>query len=187
VIEKVGPIMNVTFGMIAERNSTKENGFDCMHGDTECEANKIQLCVQKYLQEPSYFWYEYVMCANKELKLLPGVARPCLEIMNVSADRIDTIMQCAAGDEGMALHGASVDYTIDTCGHFHPDPQEGCRSCTMYMEGRLQCSHDIGRAGYFNCPLGHTAEDWVRGVCEMYRVKNDYREAPVPACFLNLV
>lgn len=179
--------MNVSFGMIAERNSSKDSGFDCMHGDSECEADKIQLCVQKYLQEPRYFWYEYVMCASKQVKMLPGVAKPCLEVMNVSTEVIGDIMQCASGDEGMGLMGASVDSTIDLCGHFHPDPQEGCRSCTMYMEGRFQCAHDIGRGGYFDCPVGHTATDWVRAVCEMYRVLNDYHEAPAPACFLELV
>lgn len=177
--------MNLTFGMIAERNSSKDTGFDCMHGDSECEADKIQLCVQKYIQQPRYKWYEYVLCANKQIKMLPGSAKPCLELMNVSSRTIDQIMGCAAGDEGMALMGASVDYTIKQCGHFHPDPADGCRSCTMYIEGRLQCAHDIGRSGYFNCPLGHTATDWVRGICEVYRVLNGYQEAPVPACFLD--
>lgn len=177
--------MNLTFGMIAERNPFKQSGFDSMHGDTEVDADKIQLCVQKHIGGPSYKYFEYVLCANKELKLLPESAKPCLQLMNVSSQTINYIMDCAANEEGMALMGASVDYTIKTCGHFHPDPADGCRSCSMYIEGKLACVHDIGRAGYFNCPEGHTAQDWVRAICEMYRVLNGYREAPAPACFLD--
>lgn len=185
VVMKVGPIMNLTFGMIAEHNSSKLKGFDCMHGDSECDADKIQLCVQKHIPTPNYQYFEYVLCANKELKLLPDSAKPCLQLMNVSAPVIDRIMECAYGDEGLALMGASVDYTIQQCGHFHPDPEDGCRSCTMYIQGGLACAHDIGRSGYFNCPTGHTAQDWVRAICEVYRVLNDYHDAPVPACFLD--
>lgn len=183
--------MNVTFGMIAEANRSTPSGFWCMHGDTECEADIIQLCVQKHLQEPAYKWYEYVQCANREVKNLPGSAKPCLEVMGVDASTIEDIMGCAGGDEGKALMAASVDYTIKKCGHWKPDPLAGCRSCSMYIEGKLQCAHDIGRAGWFNCPLGHTAKDWVRGVCEMYRVVNadspldGYHAAPAPACFLD--
>lgn len=188
VIKEVGSIMNLTIGMIAEYNTSTKSGYSCMHGETECEADIMQLCVQKYVAQPAYKWYQYVQCAAKNVKLVPQISKPCLETMNVSASLIDDIFTCAQGAEGKGLMTASVEYTYARCGHWAQDPAPGCRSCSMYLEGKLGCVHDGGRAGYFDCPMGSTAKDWIKSICYTYQYGQYYgqgygNELP-PACFL---
>eukprot|EP01061_Rhynchopus_euleeides_P029238 TRINITY_DN477_c1_g1_i1.p1 TRINITY_DN477_c1_g1~~TRINITY_DN477_c1_g1_i1.p1 ORF type:complete len:255 (+),score=70.68 TRINITY_DN477_c1_g1_i1:57-767(+) len=188
VIKEVGSIMNLTIGMIAEEDNTTKTGFACMHGDGECVADITQLCVKEKLQKPAYLWMQYVKCASQNVKLVPQISRPCLETMNISANVINDIFTCADGQEGRNLMTANVRYTIGQCGHWHQDPAAGCRSCTMYLEGQLGCIHDIGRAGYYNCPTGNTARAWIDSICQAYKYGKYYgqdfgNELP-PACFL---
>jgi len=188
VIKEVGSIMNLTIGMIAEENATEATGFSCMHGESECRADILQLCVKQKLNKPNYLWMQYVKCVSQNVKLVPQISLPCLETMNVSKALINDIFTCAEGPEGRDLMTANVRYTIDRCGHWHPDPHKGCRSCSMYIEGQLGCVHDIGRAGYYDCPTGNNAEAWIHSICQAYKYGKYYGEdfgnnLP-PACFL---
>merc|ERR1719491_672369 len=97
--------------------------------------------------------------------------------MNVSTKVIEQVFTCAQGEEGKAMMSVSVDYTINRCGHWAPDPAPGCRSCSMYLEGKLGCIHDGGREGYFKCPIGSTAKDWIKEICYNYRYGKYYGES----------
>lgn len=79
----------------------KDGKFQSLHGETEINGNKVQLCAQKH--EPDKFM-EMVVCMNKDIKKIPGNWEDCVEEMNK-----EKIKECYEGEEGTELLKASFE------------------------------------------------------------------------------
>jgi protein-disulfide isomerase len=74
---------------------SEEGIFQSLHGESEINGNKVQLCAQKY--NPEYFM-DLVICMNKDYSKIPDNWESC-------ADGLDKkkIKECYEGDEGNKL------------------------------------------------------------------------------------
>lgn len=155
-----------------------------MHGDSECEGNILQLCVQEHFPVShdieglgKHSWYGFLQCVDDDYEDIPSNTEDCLSALGVPPNVIDDIYECAKGGEGEALMAASVNRTQRLCGGHASSYHHGCKSCEMFINEEQSCVEDGGI--WYNCSVGHTAEEWVKAVCNAY----DGQDTP-SACYI---
>lgn len=175
VLARVGSIVDLRVDYIGELNSSAPLGVACMHGDSECEGDAVQLCTRRYFPVSHdiatlgrHSWFAFQGCVghfnHTNESQIPQNTDECLASFDVPADIIDQIDACAAGEEGRELLRASVQRTIQLCGHH--TSSGGCRSCTMQLNGKKACVVDEGE--FIGCPMGHDVDLWVEAICKEY-------------------
>jgi hypothetical protein len=83
-------------GFLAEVNATATYGYECMHGDVECEGNMVQLCTQKHFPLTHdieglgvHSWYAFVECVDRTQGLVPTNTDNCLVSLGVPPNVIE--------------------------------------------------------------------------------------------------
>jgi len=175
VLSKVGNIVDFRINMIAEDAGS---GFNCMHGNSECMGDIVELCVMKYFPTNQtlggkYAFMNYFRCVASSQGKIPSNTDDCLKSSGAS-DIIPKVASCSGGDEGKQLMRDSISYTLARCGH-HPS----CRSCTMWFQGKQACIEDDGK--WYDCPVGHTLDAWVKAICNAYTGSDKPDACPTPA------
>jgi len=149
--------------------SSRGSGFTCMHGSTECAGDIQQMCIMKYLPPGGplgkYHYFDFLECVGPTHSKIPTNTDQCLKKIGATNDLIQKVHTCAEGSEGDQMMADSIKYTLARCGH-HPH----CRSCTMWMNGKQVCIHDDGK--WYDCPIGHTVDEWVKAICDAYTGPN---------------
>ena len=177
-LEKLGPLVELRLGFIAEFDPSEPTGFRCAHGRGECEGNIAQLCVQKHFPtdiaipgapvlSPAHRWTRFLLCVggtmHSNFSAIPGNTDECLSSLGVPRSTRRAIRQCADGREGRELHMHSMQRTHSTCGHEAMEAHQPCTSCQIFVEGEPSCAVDWGN--WFNCS-DPSPQGWVRRVCE---------------------
>jgi len=174
VLRRVGSIVDLQVDYIAAPEASAPSGFSCMHGESECEGDAAQLCVQRYFPAGlnidslgSLSWTAFLRCVDdfnsSSTSKIPENTAPCLTSLGVDAATVKKIEACAAGPEGRELMRESVERTLHAC----PKQKSGrCTSCTMLLNGEVACIADGGV--WPVCPVGTTADAWTAAVCKAY-------------------
>eukprot|EP00931_Biecheleriopsis_adriatica_P116167 TRINITY_DN91847_c0_g1_i1.p1 TRINITY_DN91847_c0_g1~~TRINITY_DN91847_c0_g1_i1.p1 ORF type:complete len:671 (-),score=57.20 TRINITY_DN91847_c0_g1_i1:19-1974(-) len=196
VLAQVGDIVDVRLGFIGEHNSSATLGTNCMHGESECIGNAAQLCVQRHFPTsvnlesdsidrlgPRHVWTKFLQCVGQfnhtAQSSIPGNTEDCLQKMSVPMSIIDKIKACTLGQEGKQLLSASVAHTLSACGHHTSIPRTGCKSCSMFLDGKPVCVLDNDE--YYNCTgLGSNPESWIDLICTIAAQKNHNSHAGLP-------
>lgn len=188
VLADIGDIIEIRLGFIAETNSSAPFGMNCMHGDSECLGNTAQLCTQRHFPinvnldsfandrlGPRHVWTKFLACVghfnHTANSAIPGNTADCLQKMSVPMSIVDNIKECSLGAEGRQLLHASVSRTLSMCGRHSTIAQQGCKSCSMFLDGKAACVVDNNE--YYNCTgLGSDPASWIEHICHMAAQKN---------------
>ena len=79
--------------------------FQCQHGDKECYGNYIELCSQEHYPEN---WWQFILCEETSVDFSDEGVKKCAAEAGIDAE---TILTCAKGTEGPALHLIAADKT----------------------------------------------------------------------------
>eukprot|EP00929_Paragymnodinium_shiwhaense_P063389 TRINITY_DN31666_c2_g1_i1.p1 TRINITY_DN31666_c2_g1~~TRINITY_DN31666_c2_g1_i1.p1 ORF type:complete len:671 (-),score=73.42 TRINITY_DN31666_c2_g1_i1:120-2045(-) len=187
ILAEIGDAIDLRLGFIGEVNASAAYGVTCMHGDSECIGNAVQLCTEKHFPvnvnldtfsnhrlNPRHVWTLFLQCVghfNHTVdSQIPGNTASCLQKLGVPEDTIDKIKRCSLGDEGKSMLQRSIRRTLETCGHHSEKPGQGCKSCSVFVDGKRTCVVDDGK--FYNCTqLGSDVEAWVDHLCGIARRK----------------
>ncbi len=92
--------INFNVEYIATQNQNGE--LSSLHGPSEVQGNKYQLCVKKYY--PQKFW-DYLTCQNKDYQNLTATFQSCAEENELNFDKIE---KCATSKEANELLSQSI-------------------------------------------------------------------------------
>ena len=192
-LQAVGGLVDLQLDYIGAPNASAPYGVDCMHGDSECVGNAVQLCVRRHFPftvdieterlGPHNSWSLFLRCvgnfASTAESAIPGNTNACLQKLGVPSSVADRIRDCVDGDEGVAMLQQSIARTRRECGAHTEAPRQGCKSCTMHLNGRRACVLDGGAV--YNCSGFETPQAWVRQICAA--AASDPASQPLPfAC-----
>lgn len=177
LLRRVGGIVDFDVSFLGEVNASAPFGVNCLHGDSECEGNALQLCVQRHFPVfhevdalGKHSWLAFLFCVghfnHTSESQIPQNTDACLSSLGLPVDVIDRVHQCADGEEGRRMLSASVMRTAAVCGPHIRAPRRGCKSCSMFLEGRPACVEDGGE--WYNCSVGHDVGSWVGAICSAY-------------------
>ncbi len=174
VEDAIAPVLkefkdNVNFKVDYIVQETAPGEFRSLHGPTEVEGDKVQLCVQE--KYPKKF-VDFLVCQNKNYQDLAGSIDKCAEENGIDATKIK---ECADGEEGTKLlsDSAKASMAVQAQGsptmYFNNQPYSGGRDADSFRraicagldnhpncEGIPACSQDS------DC----TGEAGKVGVCE---------------------
>ncbi|KAI8852197.1 hypothetical protein BC829DRAFT_373785 [Chytridium lagenaria] len=156
VFDRVGDLVDFKTEYIAKPNASLDYGAKCLHGDSECLGNIVQLCVQKY--HPSRDeWFKFVLCQNRKYGEIPSEKQSIICAREAGFDFKATDVQgCIYGEEGKKLLQTSLTSTIES---------EVIKSCTIFLNGKLRCIRDGRR--WYNCPGGYSVDSFVESICAL--------------------
>ena len=149
VLQAVGELVDVRLGFVGDGHGSSTR---CLHGPTECVANRAQLCTHRYWpyhvdvethRLPAHLnWMLFVHCVSDagdgsgrpfnhtSTARNPGNTNACLQRYAVPSATADAIDACVHGEEGSALLDASINRTLSMCGPHSDQPGQACKSCT---------------------------------------------------------
>jgi len=106
--EKLQNYMTVEFvpyGNAQQQEDGDTWTFTCQHGPRECTGNIQQSCLLKYVTDPDEFIYVIHCIEDSDIITSKDNIEKCLKDHSGATDEtIDTIIQCAASEEGTQLH-----------------------------------------------------------------------------------
>jgi hypothetical protein len=145
-----------------------------MHGEDECAANLLQLCVAHHSPpEKNYEWVmRFMLCSwdNGTPAHSKETLAACMDKAGVSGPPRAAIEACVEGEEGRALMVQSAKVVVE---------RKVQRSCTVVIEGKKRCIRDGGR--WYDCPGGSEEAEFMASICSAYKTKTG-REPPVDVC-----
>mmetsp|Transcript_38474 Transcript_38474/g.60041 ORF Transcript_38474/g.60041 Transcript_38474/m.60041 type:complete len:471 (+) Transcript_38474:274-1686(+) len=101
---------HITLRAIPYGNAQLKNGtIHCQHGPTECLGNKIELCMMKQVKDWQKWWPAF-KCIEKSDDSPENASKTCLPDNNID---LQSVLDCAKGDEGELLHMKAADETIN--------------------------------------------------------------------------
>ena len=193
VLAAVGELVDLRLGFIGALNDSAPFGAECMHGDSECAGNAVQLCAQAHYPTDvdadsknlpkRHIWTQLLQCVggfnHTNQSAIPANTDSCLGDLGVPEAILDRVHACASGAEGRALLAASIGRTAAMCGAHSDAPRAGCKSCSMFLDGQRACVVDDG--AWYNCSAGLAPDDavpavatetaWVREICRRASAK----------------
>ena len=100
VLEKMGADIDFSLEFIGQ---IKDGVLTSMHGQSEVDGNKVQLCAAKH--NPGKY-FEMILCMNKNMRAIPGNWQGCAQQQGLDVAKIKT---CFEGVEGDSLLRASFE------------------------------------------------------------------------------
>ncbi|KXL50890.1 hypothetical protein M433DRAFT_60986 [Acidomyces richmondensis BFW] len=139
-----------------------DDGVQCMHGQTECLGNIIELCAASLYPDPKIY-LGFTMCLSNEYKRIPNrkLVEECALEHGISIKRLN---DCVVDDNG----ALSVDRLRES---FNRSAAAGVtKSCTVRLNGQTRCIRDGGK--WSNCDAGHDPEDLVKDIMKLWNAKS---------------
>ncbi|KAJ3431774.1 gamma-interferon inducible lysosomal thiol reductase gilt [Anaeramoeba flamelloides] len=77
LIESIGDIFTMNFDFAAKyENNNNQLTFSCMHGPSECQGNRYELCAQKYYPD-KWTYFNFIKCLDQDQSQIPFNAEKC--------------------------------------------------------------------------------------------------------------
>jgi hypothetical protein len=118
-----------------------DDGLTSMHGESEVQGNKLQLCVHAHGSTEE--WYDFLDCQNKNWRQIPQGWERCAEQAKVDVGAVRT---CYEGDEGTQLLRASFERSTKAGASGSP---------TIFVDGERYSG-------------GRTEQAFARSICAQY-------------------
>jgi hypothetical protein len=130
------------------------DGVECMHGESECLGNIIELCSAKLHRDPKIH-LGFTMCLSRDYAAIPSrdLIEDCALEHGISMAKLN---QCATEDDG--VHGVEMLQRS-----FNRSAKAGVRtSCTIRLDDEVRCVRDGGE--WKDCEGGSGVDDLVRDI-----------------------
>ena len=154
---RLAPILDLSVDYIAQRNSAiSQANITCLHGVSECEGNRQQLCAQLLSSAAplSLQYLNFTSCQAQSYRNVPDNAATCAKQSGFDADKL----QSCVSSVGQQLLFDSVNYSRS---------RNQSTSCTVLIENSLWCIRDGG--AWKQCNEGTDANSLITAVCKRYK------------------
>ncbi|KAF2645617.1 hypothetical protein P280DRAFT_442297 [Massarina eburnea CBS 473.64] len=139
--------------------TTEDDGVQCMHGQTECLANIVELCAASEYPDPKTY-LGFTMCLEHDYQQLPkqSFIEECALEHGISFEKLNDCMSKDDGAYGMGMLRDSVTRSKDM----------GVRkSCTVRLDGKTRCVMDDGK--WEDCGDGSEPDDLIKDIEKLYK------------------
>ena len=140
------------------RTTEDDDGVQCMHGQTECLGNILELCAASEYPDPKIY-LGFTMCLTREYKDIPKkeLVQDCALEHGIDFDTVNDCMSRDDGAYGMGLLRESVERSRDL---------GVTTSCTVRLNDEIRCITDGGK--YKECEGGHRPQDLIKDIKKLY-------------------
>ncbi|KAK3202825.1 hypothetical protein GRF29_154g896439 [Pseudopithomyces chartarum] len=138
--------------------TTDNDGVLCMHGQTECLGNILELCAASEYPDPKIY-LGFTRCLSLHYHDIPATSliKDCALEYGIEFEKLN---DCASRDDGaygMGLLRDSVTRSKDL---------GVTTSCTVRLNNKTRCVRDGGQ--WKDCEDGSKPEDLVRDIRKLY-------------------
>ncbi|OCL06626.1 hypothetical protein AOQ84DRAFT_296636 [Glonium stellatum] len=148
------------------RVTNDDDGVQCMHGQTECLGNILELCAASLYPDPKIY-LGFTMCLSRNYKDIPerDLVQDCALEHGIDFDNLN---HCVSRDDGafaMGMLRDSVERSAEA---------NVTKSCTIRLNNEIRCIRDDGK--WKDCKDGFTPEDLVRDINNLYKTAQGWSE-----------
>ncbi|PVI02507.1 hypothetical protein DM02DRAFT_612902 [Periconia macrospinosa] len=141
------------------KTTEEDDGVQCMHGQTECLGNIVELCAaSEYPNLKTYLGF--TMCLERNYHLIPqqDFLEECALEHGMSFEKLNDCMSKDDGAYGMGMLRDSVTRSANL---------GVTTSCTVRLDGKTRCVRDGGE--WSHCDDGSEPEDLVNDIKKLYK------------------
>ncbi|KAF2103282.1 hypothetical protein NA57DRAFT_33229, partial [Rhizodiscina lignyota] len=155
-MQEVSPKVDFTMSFIGK--STDDDGVECMHGETECLGNIVELCAAHLYPDPKIY-LGFAMCLSKDYEKIPqeDFVDECALEHSIDFGKLNSCMSKDDGAFALGMLRSSFNRSDDV---------GATKSCTVRLNNKVRCIRDGGE--WKDCDAGSSPEDLIRDVNEAY-------------------
>ncbi|KAF2204658.1 hypothetical protein GQ43DRAFT_428762 [Delitschia confertaspora ATCC 74209] len=148
------------------KTTDEDDGVQCMHGQTECLGNILELCAAHVYPDPKIY-LGFTMCMSRNFDDIPkkDLVEDCALEHGMDFDKIN---HCVSQDDGayaMDLLRKSVERSAEA---------NVTKSCTVRLNNKVRCIMDGG--DWSECEGGSKPEDLERDIKSLYDASRGWAE-----------
>ena len=164
-MEKVSDKVDFRLSFIG-KVTNEDDGVQCMHGQTECLGNIIELCAAHLYPDPKIY-LGFTMCLSKSYSDIPkrDLIEECALEHSIEFSKLNECMSADDGANGMAYLRESVERSAAL---------NVTTSCTVRLDNKIRCIVDGGR--FRNCTGGSKPGDLVKDINGLYDVSRGWSD-----------
>ncbi|KAF2483155.1 hypothetical protein BDY17DRAFT_250669 [Neohortaea acidophila] len=154
-MQNVSDMVDFTLSYVGE--STPYDGVKCMHGQTECLGNMIELCAAHLYPDPKIY-LGFTMCLTRDYAEIPKreLVQDCALEHSISMEALNDCLNAEDGGKAVEMLRESFNRTADA---------GVTKSCTVRLNGEIRCVRDGGK--WKECEGGHSPEELVSEIQEL--------------------
>ncbi|KAF2873353.1 hypothetical protein BDV95DRAFT_566806 [Massariosphaeria phaeospora] len=136
----------------------EDDGVQCMHGQTECLGDILELCAASEYPDPKLY-LGFTMCMEQNYEQIPKrtLIEDCALEHGLEFDKLNDCMSKEDGAYGMGLLRDSVQRSADL---------NVSTSCTVRLNDEIRCLYDNGE--FVDCSSGSKPKDLIRDIQKLY-------------------
>ncbi|OCK82410.1 hypothetical protein K432DRAFT_324352 [Lepidopterella palustris CBS 459.81] len=146
--------------------TNNDDGVQCMHGQTECLGNMVELCAASVYPDPKIY-LGFTMCLSKQYSDIPqkDLLEDCALEHGIDFDKLNHCMSQDDGAYGMGMLRDSVQRSADA---------NITKSCTVRLDNEIWCIRDNGK--WTDCKAGSDPADLVGDINALYQVARGWSD-----------
>lgn len=143
------------------RPTNHDDGVECMHGQTECLGNMIELCAASVYPDPKQY-LGFTMCMFNDYKNIPDkhLVMDCAAEFGMDFEKLNECVSRDDGEFGMDLLRDSVERSSEA---------NVTKSCTVRLDGEVRCIRDGGE--WYDCEGGSKPKDLIADIQKLAEEK----------------
>ncbi|KAK5108995.1 hypothetical protein LTR62_007629 [Meristemomyces frigidus] len=140
-------------------STTNDDSVSCLHGETECLGNILELCAAHLYPSPKIY-LGFIMCLTRDYEEIPerSLIEDCALEHSISMQKLNACAMSEDGVPGLDMLRSSFERSSEA---------NVTKSCTVRLGGKTRCIRDGGE--WTDCEGGSEAVDLVRDVKELAR------------------
>ncbi|KAH7130439.1 hypothetical protein B0J11DRAFT_577972 [Dendryphion nanum] len=140
------------------KTTEEDDGVQCMHGQTECLGNILELCAAAEYPDPKIY-LGFTLCLFHDYQNIPkkDLVQDCALEHGLDFDTLNDCMSRDDGAYGMGLLRDSVRRSADL---------NATTSCTVRLDNKVRCITDGGK--FKDCEGGSKPEDLIHDIKKLY-------------------
>lgn len=140
------------------KTTEEDDGIQCMHGQTECLGNILELCAAAEYPDPK-FYLGFTMCLSRNYQNIPkkDLVEDCALEHGLDFDTLNHCMSRDDGAYGMGLLRDSVRRSAAL---------NVTTSCTIRLNDEVRCIRDGGK--FKDCEGGSSPKDLIHDIEKLY-------------------
>ncbi|KAF2649229.1 hypothetical protein K491DRAFT_698280 [Lophiostoma macrostomum CBS 122681] len=148
------------------KTTDEDDGVQCMHGQTECLGNILELCAASEYPDPKIY-LGFTMCLSRQYQKIPKkeLVEDCALEHGMDFDTLNDCMSREDGAYGMDMLRTSVQRSADL---------NATISCTVRLDNKKRCIRDGGK--WKDCEGGSKPEDLIRDIDKLYKESKGWTE-----------
>lgn len=133
--------------------------MQCMHGQTECLGNIIELCAATLYSDPKIY-LGFTMCLSNRYQDIPkkDLVEDCALEHSIDFDKLNHCVSQDDGSHAMALLRESVERSAGL---------NVTKSCTVRLDNKIRCIVDGGK--FTDCDGGSKPQDLIKDIDNLYK------------------